>query len=165
MKMMITFLLVNLMGACSGVQASSQHMDTSLLNGSEQEGAKARPRERISIPGLGVVDYEFLFEVVGQEEQTMDDFASEIGPRLREFSDRTGFEACGVIATDGQRFGAVIGSNRSHVACANFSSKVPAGMRDTGETIHSHGRERGFKANRNDLTLQGHLRWMDWITA
>lgn len=111
--------------------------------------------ERIRIRGMGVVDYEFIFEAVGEPGESMDAFAARIGSQLREFSDRTGYEACGVIATDGQRFGAVIGSNRSHVACANFSAKVPAGMRATEQTIHSHGREKGFNANRNDMILQG----------
>lgn len=130
------------------------------FRGGRQSGHVLEQREapeRIRIPGMGVVDYEFVFEAVSEPGESMDAFAARIGPQLREFSDRTGYEACGVIATDGQRFGAVIGSNRSHVACANFSAKVPAGMRATEETIHSHGLERGFRANRNDLTLQGQM--------
>lgn len=115
----------------------------------------ADDRQRIRIPGIGVVEYQRLFEAVSEPGETMDEFAARIGPRLREFSDQTGFEACGVIATDGQRFGVVIGSNRSHVACANFTSKVPVGMQATEETIHSHGRNRSFNANRNDVALQG----------
>jgi hypothetical protein len=128
------------------------------FQGGRQSGHVLEQREapeRVRLRGMGVVDYEFVFEAVSEPGESMDAFAARIGPQLREFSDRTGYEACGVIATDGQRFGAVIGSNRSHVACANFSAKVPAGMRATEETIHSHGRERGFNANRNDLTLQG----------
>ncbi len=111
--------------------------------------------ERIKLPGIGAVDYQHLFTETSEPGETMDAFAARLSPRLRAFSDETGFEACGVIATDGERFGAVIGSNRSHIACANFNSKVPAGMRATGQTIHSHGKERHFRANRNDLALNG----------
>lgn len=134
-------------------------VSSSLQRGSQADAQldKRSGIERVRIPGLGVVDYEFILEARSEPSETMDEFAVRLGSKLREFSDRTGYEACGVIATDGQRFGAVIGSNRSHVACANFSTKVPAGMTATEETIHSHGRDRGFNANRNDLTLQGQL--------
>ena len=111
------------------------------------------PIERVQIRGLGTVDYQHLFTDTGAPGESMDDFAARIAPRLRAYSDETGFEACGVIASDGERFGAVIGSNRAHIACANFAAKVPAGMRATGETIHSHGTDRAFSANRNDKAL------------
>lgn len=115
------------------------------------------PVERVQIPGIGAVDYQHLFTETSQPGESMDAFALRLGPRLRQFSDETGFEACGVLATDGERFGVVVGSNRSHIACANFHSKVPAGMRATGQTIHSHGKERGVRANRNDLALNGEI--------
>lgn len=111
--------------------------------------------ERIQIRGIGTVDYQHLFTAISEPGESMDHFAFRLAPRLREFSDATGFEACGVIATDGERFGAVIGSNHAHIACANFSSKVPAGMEPTTQTIHSHGTDQQFSANRNDKALQG----------
>lgn len=132
-------------------------VSSSLQRGSQADAQldKRSGIERVRIPGLGVVDYEFILEARSEPSETMDEFAVRLGSKLREFSDRTGYEACGVIATDGERFGTVIGSNRSHVACANFSSKVPEGMRATDETIHSHGLDKSFNANRNDLVLQG----------
>ena len=35
----------------------------------------------------------------------MDEFAAQVGPLLRAWSDSTGFEACGVIATNGKQHG------------------------------------------------------------
>lgn len=113
--------------------------------------------QRVEIPGIGVVDYQQLFEVVSDPGESLDEFAARIGPQLRAFSDATEFEACGVIATDGERFGVVVGTNRAHIACVNFSSKAPNGMTATNETIHSHGVDDRFVANRNDKMLQGQV--------
>lgn len=117
--------------------------------------ADAGPVQKVRVSGLGQFDYQRLFEVVGEPGESMDTFAKRLGPSLRAYSDATGFEACGVIATDGERFGIVVGSNHSHIGCANFHSMVPRGMRDTGETIHSHGTVDRFSPNGNDRVLQG----------
>lgn len=111
------------------------------------------PVERIQVPGIGRLDYQRLFEEVSKPGETLDAFALRIGPRLRAYSDATGFEACGVLATDGERFGVVVGTNRAHIACANRSAFVPAGMKTTGETIHSHGLDSSFQVNRSDRLL------------
>lgn len=117
---------------------------------------QAQGAERVHIEGVGRVPYSMLFEVVSEPGETMDAFALRLAPRLRAFSDETGHEACGAIgrAADG-RLGAVIGSNGSHVACAVFGAKVPAGMVATGQSIHSHGGERAARANKADLALMG----------
>ena len=104
---------------------------------SAQAGAKEYP-------------HEHLFEVVGSYGITRDQFAAELAPRLREYSDETGHEACGVIATDGERFGIRVGTSGSHIGCVNIHSNVPDGMTDTGYTIHSHGTDRPFNVNRAD---------------
>jgi len=111
--------------------------------------------QRLQVPGIGRLDYQRLFEAVSEPGETLDAFVLRISPRLRAYSDATGFEACGVLATDGERFGVVVGSNQSHIACANFDRFTPAGMKPTGETIHSHGVEGRFNANRMDVALQG----------
>lgn len=115
------------------------------------------PVERVGLGGGKALDYQLLFTQTSIPGESMDSFASRLAPRLLAFSQETGFEACGVIATDGERFGATIGTNRSHIACANFNRKVPEGMVSTNETIHSHGTEGRFRANRNDKIMQGEL--------
>lgn len=115
----------------------------------------AGPIERLKIRGLGTVEYQHLFTQVGEPGESLDAFMVRVAPRLRDYSDATGFEACGVLATDGERFGVVVGSTRAHAACGSFLEAVPAGMETTGETIHSH-REGGlYRANENDRALLG----------
>ncbi|HFT7412125.1 TPA: hypothetical protein ACOD9X_004534 [Stenotrophomonas maltophilia] len=108
-----------------------------------------------TVPGVGRVGYQRLFEAVSEPGESLDGFVLRIGPRLRAYSDETGYEACGVLASDGDRFGVVIGTNHSHVACVNFASKVPAGFQPTVETIHSHGGEKTFAASATDVALLG----------
>lgn len=113
------------------------------------------PLQRLEVAGIGRVDYQRLFTETSQEGETMDAFIVRIAPRLRAYSDSTGFEACGVVATDGQRFGVVIGSNRSHAACGNVDAFVPGGMKPTGQTVHSHRTGGLYRANENDRALMG----------
>lgn len=124
--------------------------------GSTSEGGiEPEQVQRINVAGLGRIEYLRLFEATSEPGETLDAFAVRLGPRLRAYSDATGFEACGVLATDGERFGVVVGSNQSHIACANFDRFTPVGMKPTGQTIHSHGVEGRFNANRMDVALQG----------
>lgn len=130
--------------------------DTSVLTKQQRKlDVDRAPVEYVRVPGIGRVAYQFLFEELSEPGESLDSFASRIGPRLRAYSDATEFEACGVIATDGKSFGVVVGSSHSHIACVNFSSIVPSGMVSTNETIHSHGVDSRFVANNNDKVLQG----------
>ncbi|WLA07600.1 hypothetical protein MO328_14450 [Xanthomonas translucens] len=119
------------------------------------DDGSAGTTESEAVPGVGRVDYQRLFEALSEPGESLDAFAQRIGPRLRAYSDETGFEACGVLASDGDRFGVVIGTNHSHVACVNFASKIPAGFQPTVETIHSHGGEKTFAASSTDVLLLG----------
>lgn len=103
----------------------------------------------------GVVEFERLFEAVSEPGESLDAFVLRVAPHLRDYSDATGFEACGVLATDGERFGVVVGSTRAHAGCGSFLEAVPAGMKPTGETIHSHRQGGLYRANENDRTLLG----------
>ena len=127
-----------------------------LLSGSvfAHEGAE-NPVERVNVPGIGSLSYQRLFEAVSEPGESLDGFVLRIAPRLRAYSDATGFEACGLLATDGERFGVVVGTNQSHIACANFKQIVPAGMNHTNQTVHSHGTDTPFKPNRSDYALSG----------
>lgn len=109
---------------------------------------------QINIDNIGKVPYEFLFEETSVNGETMDQFMARIAPRLVAYSEETGFEACGVIATKGDAFGIRIGSNHSHVACANFRAMIPDGMEATPYTIHSHGKGAA-KMNVADMRFRG----------
>lgn len=124
------------------------------LSAMAHEGA-SNPIEQIDVRGLGRLEYQHLFTETSAEGETLDAFVLRISPRLRAFSDATGFEACGVLAKSGDRHGVVIGTNRSHMACGNFPDFVPEGMEPTKLTIHSHGRNNSNKPNKNDRVLAG----------
>lgn len=96
--------------------------------------------ERVNIQGIGMVEYQRLFEMLGENGETMDAFAARVAPRLIAYSDSTGYEACGMFARheDG-RFGIVIGTNRARLVCANFNGITPNEMASTQVSIHSHG--------------------------
>lgn len=132
-----------------------------LLRDASESGLERRKEvaaddvQRVHIPGIGVVDYQRLFEVVSEPGESMDAFVLRISPRLRAYSDATGFEACGVLATDGERFGAVVGTNHGHTVCVNFHRKVPEGMTLTGKTVHSHTTMRSYRLTPADLLVVG----------
>ncbi len=99
--------------------------------------------------------YEHLFDEVSKEGETLDAFAQRIAPRLYAYSKETGYEACGVLAFQGDRFSVVVGTSLSHVACVNYASKVQAGFTPSVKTIHSHGGKKTFEASATDLILLG----------
>lgn len=116
----------------------------------------ASAHERMSLPNGGRVTYERLFEVRAEPGETLDTFAKRVSPRLREFSDATGFEACGTFAQAGDGvFGVVIGTNHSHIACAVRRGVVPEGMTAVDEHIHSHGIEEARRMTDSDRTFAG----------
>lgn len=89
------------------------------------------------------VPYEHVGDFTSHAGETLNDFLLRVGPSLRAFSDRTGFEACGVIAEGAAgSFSIVVGSSGSHMACVNDPARVLAGYTSTGETMHSHGQSR-----------------------
>jgi len=53
-------------------------------------------------------------------------FLVDVAHWMRSWSDKTGFEACGEIATDGSRYGVVITTSKSHFGCAIDNTLLPA---------------------------------------
>lgn len=110
----------------------------------------------------GMVDtqglpYVHIADYYSNPGESKNDFLLRIGPKLRAYSDKTGFEACGVIATNQQgQFAVVLGSSLSHIGCVNDTTRIPHGMTSTNETIHSHGRN-GLRimATQSDWILMG----------
>ncbi len=101
--------------------------------------------------------YEHIADLRSLPGETEHAFLLRVAPQLRAYSDKTGFEACGIIGADGHGgFGVVLGSSHSHIGCANDPARVIAGQTSTGETIHSHGR-RGLRilATPADVIMMG----------
>lgn len=106
---------------------------------------------------VAALPYEAIGQLTSEAGETEQAFLARIAPQLRTYSDRTGFEACGMVATDGaSHFGVVLGSNHSHIGCVNDPTRVPDGMTSTGRTIHSHGRQGlRVRATEADWILMG----------
>lgn len=103
---------------------------------------------------LAHLPYEHIADVTSEPGESENAFLLRIGPQLRAYSDKTGFEACGTIGSDGQgHYGVVLGSSHSHLSCVNYPDRVVAGMTATGYTIHSHGKQGVFSMSRNDKLL------------
>lgn len=115
-------------------------------------GAPPSSAEAVDVRRL---PYTQLFEAQSEGGESLDTFMARIAPRLRAWSDETTLEACAAIATDGERYAVIVGTSQSHLGCAIYSAKVPAGFRFTGESIHSHGGKARFKMNRADRIFAG----------
>lgn len=109
--------------------------------------------EEFSIPGVGKVKYMQLFSEVSEAGESMDSFALRVAPMLRQYSDENGYEACGVIASNGQNFSIIVGTNFANMVCVNSSRFVLEGYQHAGATLHSHGRQGRFRPTKTDLML------------
>lgn len=120
----------------------------------QDTGDTPGPVEYIQIDDIGRLPYQRLFEAFSQPNESLDAFAARISPRLVAYSQETGYEACGVFASDGSRNGIIVGTNHANLACANFTAKRPDGMESRRITIHSHG-NGAAKMTRSDLRFMG----------
>ncbi|HHC8922789.1 TPA: hypothetical protein ACN3MR_004284 [Stenotrophomonas maltophilia] len=120
-----------------------------------ESGIEPGEVQQVQAKGIGRLAYQRLFEAVSLPGESLDTFAKRVGPRLRAYSDATGFEACGVLATDGERFSVVVGTNFGYMACVSSSQFVLEGFRHAGATIHSHGKQGRFHPTKTDLLLMG----------
>jgi len=96
-----------------------------------------------------------LFDDVGAPGEAVDMFLQRVGPKLRAYSDATGFEACGAVGYSSATgtYSVSVGTNKSHIACAVHFAAVLPSFEATGESIHSHGGTRSFRMNRADKTF------------
>lgn len=115
--------------------------------------AFAQEVENFNIPYVGVVKYQKLFEEQSTVGESMDSFVLRVAPKLRAYSDENGYEACGVIATNGETFSIIVGTNFANMVCVNSSRFVMEGHRHAGATLHSHGKQGRFRPTKTDLML------------
>lgn len=107
----------------------------------------------VALAGPETLPTRQLGEMTSNQGESLPAFLARVGERLRAFSDRTGFEGCGELATDGTRYGVELGSNGSHIGCVIHTERVPASMHATGESIHSHGQDKRFCLNAADVEM------------
>lgn len=130
---------------------SSSKMQTPTVYTPQYE--KAVDNTEFNIPGVGKVKYMRLFSEVSNAGESMDSFALRVAPMLRQYSDENGYEACGVIATNGETYSIVVGTNFGYMVCVNSSRFVLNGYQHAGATLHSHGRQGRFRPSKTDLML------------
>ncbi|AMQ65988.1 hypothetical protein AAY80_251 [Stenotrophomonas phage vB_SmaS-DLP_6] len=88
-------------------------------------------------------------------------FIKRIAPDFAAYTEKTGHEACGVVAVttkenDGTvdgAFSVAMGSIGSQVACANGA--VEEGYTSMGRTIHSHPQKRNIRLTALDMKARG----------
>lgn len=96
-----------------------------------------------------------LFSIVSEPDESKEDFLSRVGPMLRAFSDKTGYEACSPIGKKDNRYALDVITNESHVGCAIHTAGLPDGFKYIGETLHSHGNDTRVKPNSADMVFLG----------
>lgn len=87
---------------------------------------------------------DYLFEAVSNSGEPLDAFILRAAPALNSYTKKSGFEACGVIASDAKtgRFAVRINSTKGAMSCGMFRSNVPDGFVATDMTVHSHPERR-----------------------
>ncbi|HET7267841.1 MAG TPA: hypothetical protein VFJ15_06995, partial [Oleiagrimonas sp.] len=66
-----------------------------------------------------------LHTMTSQTGQSKVAFLVDVAHWLRHYSTDTGFEACARIAADGDRYGVVITTSKSHFGCAIDNTMLP----------------------------------------
>ncbi len=79
-----------------------------------------------------------LGQYLSEPGEGLPDFLKRVGSALYAYTNRTGNEACGLIATNGERFSVRLGTDGVQRGCAIHHSDIEGGFQSTGESIHSH---------------------------
>lgn len=98
-----------------------------------------------SIPPTGIKqgwERQHLGDYSSEPGEALADFLIRSGRALHDFTRQSGNEACGAIASDGQRFSFRLYTDGVPHGCAIRTSDVLEGFVFTGETIHSHPWQR-----------------------
>lgn len=79
-----------------------------------------------------------LGDFVSESGESLESFMIKVAPNLEEYTKKTGYEACGAIASDGERFSIQLFSDNVPQGCAIRTSAVMDGFTFINETLHSH---------------------------
>lgn len=81
---------------------------------------------------------QHLGDYTSEPGESLVDFMRRTGQVLHEFTRDSGNEACGAVASDGQRFSVSLYTDGVPHGCAIHTSEVLEGFEFAGETLHSH---------------------------
>lgn len=91
-----------------------------------------------------------------QAGESQDAFMLRLAVPMHAFTDRTGFEACGLIQHEigGSRMRVYVTSNQSQIGCASVTVDDPSfALPSRPETIHTHPGGHSITPNVNDAAL------------
>lgn len=95
---------------------------------------------------------EFLGTYASRPAEPLDGFMLRLGRVLFEHTRRTGHEACGVVAQDGQgRHAVMLFTDGVQRGCSMSRREIPEGFVATEHTIHSHPVAREIRYTAADL--------------
>lgn len=80
--------------------------------------------------------------MISEPGESREAFIRRLAKYMQDWTDKNDAEACGFLATDGQRWGVKLTTQRSQVMCLMDPSIVPTGLvaKHSDDTIHSHPR-------------------------
>lgn len=83
-------------------------------------------------------DRHHLGDFVSEDGEELSSFLQRTASVIADFTKRTGYEACGAIASNDQKFSLKLFTDSVPHGCAIRTSEVMEGFSFIGETIHSH---------------------------
>lgn len=104
---------------------------------------------------LRSLPFAAVAQVRGNVHEPFAAFLARTSAAVQQFTQATGYEACGVFALNpetGER-GIIITTSNAHVACIPRSDMVPEGMVPTGKNIHAHSGLSRYTFNAADNAI------------
>lgn len=106
-------------------------------------------------------EYPIYFDTLGsfisQKDESKDDFLIRVSHFMRDYTDKTGWEVCGVIqenASNKKEYAIQVVTNASKIACLSVDIESPTFV-STDERIHTHPRVGLQYASLQDSRMLG----------
>ena len=90
--------------------------------------------------------------LVSEPSETKEAFVRRLAIYMQAWTQEHGAEVCGFLATDGERWGVRLTTQKSQAFCFFAAAMVPEGMTATPETIHTHPSAKNGWLAVNDST-------------
>lgn len=101
----------------------------------------------------------YLGDFVSEEGESLDAFVLRTAPALKEYTSRTGFEACALIGkNEAGLFSYSLSSIGAQLSCIIDKDGLPVGFESTNVTIHSHPTAQKVRPNEVDRFLASYAK-------
>lgn len=100
------------------------------------------------------IQRQYLGDFTSEEGESLDAFVLRTAPALKEFTHRTGYEACALIGkNEAGVFAYSLSSVGAQLSCIIDHNGLPLGFNSIGITIHSHPTAAKIAPNSTDRLL------------